>query len=293
MFSKVPRAIEQDNEAYSPLCRLQGGAEVLALLPDPATTRICLEIAEDAARAVQGCMGAAHIGSEPMSLVFSAEEIDLIQLRDRAEGTSRQRFEAVNRTFSAWRRRNPDRRSVFLDDCRGDIGRSLATECVATELVVASRHGNIDARDAFRSVIFSQHKLVLVPPAQGYDGNLLGHVVIGWRPQTHTKGALLAAKRWLAAAGRITVVCVDDTSDAQAQSSAGTLLSQLGLEANIVAIHSGKRSVGEAIVDFARAEEATCLLIGAFKHSYLLELFLGRTTRYVLSHASIPVMMKH
>lgn len=293
MFSKEPKAFERDVEVYSPLCRLHGGAEVLALLPDPATARVCLDIAEDAAQAVHGCMAAAHIGSEPMSLVFSAEEIDLIQLRDRAEGSSRQRFEQVNRTFIAWRRRRADRRTVFLDDCRGDIERCVATECVETALVVASRLGNIDARDAFRSVVFNQHKLVLVPPARGYGGNLFGHVVIGWRSQGHAEDALIAATRWLAAAGRITVVCIDDTPAGRAQSSARALLARLGLQAQIVAISSGKRSTGETIVDFARAEQATCLLIGAFKHGYFLELFFGRITRYVLEHATMPVLMKH
>jgi nucleotide-binding universal stress UspA family protein len=293
MFTREPRAFEQDAEAYSPLCRLHSGADVLALLPDPATARLCLDIAEDAAQAVHGCMAAAHIGSEPMSLIFSAEEIDLIQLRDRAEGSSRQRFEQVNRTFVAWRRRSADRRTVFLDDCRGDIQRCVATECVETELVVASRHGNIDARDAFRSVVFNQHKLVLVPPARGYGGNLLGHVVIGWRSPGHAEDALVAARRWLAAAERITVVCVNDSATGKAQGSAGAMLARLGLEAQIVSISSGKRSTGQTLVDFAREEQATCLLIGAFKHSYFLELLLGRITRYVLQHATMPVMIKH
>jgi nucleotide-binding universal stress UspA family protein len=34
-------------------------------------------------------------------------------------------------------------------------------------------------------------------------------------------------------------------------------------------------------------------LIGAFKYGYLLELLLGRITPYVLSHAPMPVMMRH
>ncbi|MGO7443021.1 universal stress protein, partial [Rhizobium ruizarguesonis] len=39
--------------------------------------------------------------------------------------------------------------------------------------------------------------------------------------------------------------------------------------------------------------KATCLLSGAFKHGYVLELLLGRVTRYLLSHATVPMMIKH
>ena len=293
MFTRDRRDADQDIESYTPLCRSHGGAEVLALLPDPVTARLCLDLAEDAAHAIHGSMAAAHIGSEPMTLVFSPEEIDLIQLRDHAEGSSRQRFEQVGRAFATWRRRRAQRRTVFLDDCRGDVARCVATECAASELVVTSRHGNADARDAFRSVVFSQHKLVLMPPARDYyQGNLFGHVVIGWRQQGHAEDTLIAAKRWLAAARRITLVCIDDT-DGKAKTSAEALLARLALQGQVLAISSNGRSIGETIVEFAKTEKATCLLIGAFKHGYLLELLFGRITRYVLSHATMPVMMKH
>jgi nucleotide-binding universal stress UspA family protein len=288
MFGREPRPADPAVQAYSPLCRMPAGADVLALLPDPATAPLCLDIAEDAARAVQGCMG-----SEPLSLILSAAEIDLIQLRDRAEGLSRRRFDQVNQAFLDWRRGSIARRTVFLDDCRGDIERSVATECIESQLVVTARHGNIDARDAFRSVVFHAHKLVLVPPPRGYGGHLLGHVVIGWRPQDNARDTIIAAKRWLAVADRVTVLCIDDTADRHYQASAVALLAQLGINAQIAAVRSGKRSVGETIVDFVRTENATCLLIGAFKHSYVLELLLGRITQHVLSHTSVPVLMKH
>lgn len=55
---------------------------------------------------------------------------------------------------------------------------------------------------------------------------------------------------------------------------------------------SDGRSVGETILDFATSAKASCLLI-AYRHSYFLELLLGRVTRYLLSHARLPLMLKH
>lgn len=268
-------------------------ADVLALLPDPATVRSCLDIAEDAARAIHGTMAAAHVGADPEKMIAAPEEIDLQMLREHDEGSPRERLERVARAFEDWKQDKPDRERLRLDDCRGDLGRCVTSECHETALIIAPCHGNIDARDAFHDVLFNEHKLVLVPPPGQYAGDLLGHVVIGWKPHEHAQRAVVAARRWLAAADRVTVLCVNDKPDGSYQFTARELLTQLGLDGDVIAISSGSRSVGETILDFAASEKATCLLIGAFKHGYFLELLLGRVTRYLLSHSTLPMMMKH
>lgn len=268
-------------------------ADVLALLPDPATTKACLDIAEDAARAIDGRMAAAHVGADPAGMIAAPEEIDLQMLRELDEGSPRERLERVERAFEEWKQARFDRKKILLDDCRGDLSGCVRRECHESGLVVVPAHGNMDARDAFYDVLFNEGKLVLVPPAGGYAGNLLSHVVIGWKPHAHARDAIVAARRWLAAAERVTALCSDDTADGRYQHTARELLSQLDLKGEIVAIGSEGRPVGEAILDFTNSAKATCLLIGAFKHGYLMELLLGRVTRYLLAHAGLPLMMKH
>jgi hypothetical protein len=268
-------------------------ADVLALLPDPATARLCLDIAEDAARAIHGTMAAAHVGADPQRMIAAAEEIDLQMLRDLDEGSPVQRLERVARAFEDWKRGKPGRDRLLLDDCRGDLNRCVTSECHETALVVAPCHGNMDARDAFHDLLFNEHKLVLTPPPGPYAGDLLGHVVVGWKPHDHAQRAVVAARRWLTAADRVTVLCVNDKPDGSCQFTARELLDQLGLDGDVVAISAEGRSVAETILDFAKSATATCLLIGAFKHGYFLELLLGRVTRHLLSHATLPLMMKH
>ncbi|UWU15664.1 universal stress protein [Rhizobium sullae] len=268
-------------------------ADVLALLPDPATARPCLDIAEDAARAIHGTMAVAHVGADPKGMIAAPEEIDLQMLRDRTEGSPRERFEQVARAFEDWKQDKPGRERLLLDDCRGDLSRCVTAETHEAALVVAPWHGNMDARDAFHDLLFHERKLVLTQPCGSYAGNLLGHVVIGWKPHDHVQDAATAARRWLAASDRVTVLCVNDKPDGSYQLTARELLDQLGLDGDVAAISSGGRSVGEAILDFAKSANATCLLIGAFKHGYFLELLLGRVTYYLLSHAPLPLMMKH
>ncbi|MGZ2488275.1 nucleotide-binding universal stress UspA family protein [Rhizobium pisi] len=238
-------------------------------------------------------MAAAHVGADPVRMIAAPEEIDLQMLRDLYEGSPAQRLERVSSAFEDWKQAKSDRERLLLDDCRGDLNRCVTSKCHEAALVVAPCHGNMDARDAFHDLLFNEHKLVLAPPPGAYRGNLLGHVVIGWKPHDHTQRAVVAARRWLAAADRVTVLCVNDKPDGSYQFTARELFDQLGLKSNVVAIDSGSRSVAEAILHFARSANATCLLIGAFKHGYFLELLLGRVTRHLLSHAALPLMMKH
>jgi len=268
-------------------------ADVVALLPDPASVHICLDIAEDAARAIGGRMGAAHVGADPEAMIAAPEEIDLQILRELNEGSPRERLERVERAFEAWKAAKPERGEIRLDDCRGDLGRCVASECHETALVIAPAHGNLDARDAFHDLLSNERKLVLAPPAGGYSGDLLRHVVIGWKPHAHARDAVVAARRWLAAAEQVTALSVNDKPDRSYQFTARELLDQLGVKADVVAISSDGGSVGEAVLDFASSAHATCLLIGAYKHGYFLELLLGRVTRYLLAHSTVPLMMKH
>ncbi|MBB4228840.1 universal stress protein [Rhizobium mongolense] len=268
-------------------------ADVLALLSDPASAQPCLDIAEDAARAIHGAMAVAHVGADPQRMIAAPEEIDLQMLRDLAEGSPHERFERVARAFEDWKQGKPSRERLLLDDCRGDLNRCVTTEAHEKALVVAPCHGNMDARDAFHALVFNEHKLVVAPSVDAYAGNLLGHVVIGWKPDDRAQGAVASARRWLAAADRLTVLCVNDKPDGSYQSTARELLDQLGLDGDVVAISSGSRSVGEAILDFAKSVNATCLLIGAFKYGYFLELLLGRVTYYLLTHSPHPLIMKH
>lgn len=290
----------RDTEALPPAAilarrvhELTRHADVIALLPDAATAWICLDIAEDAAQAINGSMAAAHVGADPERMVAAPEEIDLQLLRDMDEGSPQQRLERVISVFEGWKEANRSRSDLLLDDCRGDLGRCVTSECHESALVVTPCHGNMDARDAFHDLLFNERKLVLVPPAGRYSGHLLQHVLIGWKPHGHAQAAIVAARRWLAVAERVTVLCVNDKPDGSYQFTARELITQLGLKGDIVAIRSEDRPVAEAILDFAGSVGATCLLIGAFKHAYFLELLLGRVTRYLLSHARLPLMMKH
>lgn len=268
-------------------------ADIIVLLPDPASAQSCLDLADDAADAVQDSIAAVHIGADPLAMLVSAEEIELQMLRDLEEGSTHERFERVKRLFGEWKLGAPHRQSLVLGDCQGDLRRCVGDVCQNASLVITPYRGNLDARDVFHNVLFHEGKLVLVPPTGGYRGRLLDHVLIGWKPHDHARRTMVAARRWLLAANRVTVLCVDDKPNRHYETTAREICRQLGLDAEIVVTSSTGRSVGNTILDFGASVNATCILIGAFKHGYLLELLLGRVTYRLLSHATVPLLMSH
>ncbi|WP_028746570.1 universal stress protein [Rhizobium mesoamericanum] len=272
---------------------LTSHADIVALLPDPASAQSCLDLADDAADAVHDRIAAVHIGADPLAMLVSAEEIELQMLRDLEEGSTHERFERVKRLFDEWKLGAPHRQSLMLGDFQGDLRRCVTNVCRNASLVVTPYKGNLDARDVFHNVLFYEGKLVLVPPASGYRGRLLDHVLIGWKPHEHARRTMVAARRWLAAANRITVLCVDDMPSRHYETTAREICRHLGVDAEIVVTSSAGRSVGNTILDFGTSVNATCILIGAFKHGYLLELLLGRVTYRLLSHANVPLLMSH
>jgi nucleotide-binding universal stress UspA family protein len=50
---------------------------------------------------------------------------------------------------------------------------------------------------------------------------------------------------------------------------------------------------GRALLDATAAFRADLLVMGCYGHSRLLEFVLGGVSRYVLEHATIPVMLSH
>ncbi len=57
----------------------------------------------------------------------------------------------------------------------------------------------------------------------------------------------------------------------------------------------GRRSigVGDLLLSAASDFGADLLVMGAYGHSRIRELVLGGTTRYILQHMTIPVLMSH
>ena len=56
---------------------------------------------------------------------------------------------------------------------------------------------------------------------------------------------------------------------------------------------SGGAGIARALLGQAQDQAADLLVMGGYGHSRLREMMLGGTTRYMLEHTTVPVLLAH
>ncbi len=143
------------------------------------------------------------------------------------------------------------------------------------------------------SALFESGRPVLIAPPSS-PRSLASNVLIAWNCSTEQARATAFAMPLLRLAAHITILTVEGAT--VAGPSGAELARSLkinGIAAEPVTINPGKRSAGEETL--AKAEELGCDLIvkGAYTQSRLRQMIFGGTTRHILAHAKLPVLMAH
>ena len=146
------------------------------------------------------------------------------------------------------------------------------------------------ARRVFRAVLFGTARPVLmVPPGSQVT---FGHRVgIAWRDEKRVASAVLPALRCLASAEEVHVLA--GVREGAERPAMPRILVEHGIHAELHVLPLGRSPFGQTLLETAHRLSLDLLLMGAYAHSPLRELILGGVTRYMLTHADIPVLMRH
>jgi nucleotide-binding universal stress UspA family protein len=143
------------------------------------------------------------------------------------------------------------------------------------------------------SALFESGRPVLIaPPAS--PRSLGTNVLIAWNCSTEQARATAFAMPLLRLAERVTVLTVEGVTVAgPSGAEMARSLKLNGIAAEPITLPAGKRAAGEMIL--AKADELGCDLIvkGAYTQSRLRQMIFGGTTRHILAHAKLPVLMAH
>lgn len=153
----------------------------------------------------------------------------------------------------------------------------------------ASRDTAADRMQLQAALFDTDRPVLVVPPGPAL---LFGkRVAIAWRDDKSAVRAVLAALRALSAAQQV---------HALAGTRAGTpppalppILAEHGVPATLHVLPIGDGAFGAALLAAAHGLCADLLVMGAYTHSAWQEAILGGVTRYVLTHADLPVLMRH
>jgi nucleotide-binding universal stress UspA family protein len=146
-------------------------------------------------------------------------------------------------------------------------------------------------RQAILGALFETDRPVLVVPPDTPSAPFGRRVAIAWREDERTNRAALSALRLLSLAERVFVLA---GAPAESPLRPPEFFKEHGVAAELHILQlSRQRAFGEALLAKAHELGADMLVMGAYVHQPLVRLVLGGVTRYMLTHADIPVLMRH
>jgi nucleotide-binding universal stress UspA family protein len=133
---------------------------------------------------------------------------------------------------------------------------------------------------------------VLVVPHGHGEGEAGRRVLIAW---TRTRQASLAVRNALPILRRANSVTIltSRASRARPGEAIKAYLERHDIRAEVRVDFGDNDEVGEIVLAHAADMAADLLVMGAYGHSRLREVILGGTTKHVLTHMTIPVLMSH
>lgn len=139
---------------------------------------------------------------------------------------------------------------------------------------------------------------VLIIPCVGQISGIAHKVLIGWDGSREAARAVNDAMPFLKEAASVMVVTLcnetDDASNASADPA--TMISHLhqhGVHATGSRRKLRHESITDALLACTAEAGADLLVMGGYGHSRIREVVLGGTTREVLRHMAVPVLISH
>lgn len=147
-----------------------------------------------------------------------------------------------------------------------------------------------------RALLASGSPMLLVPPSIKQPTGKFERILVAWNSTEECMHAVRAALPFLRDAA---TVCLLDGAINELPGVAPPLLpvrdwlQRHGVTVSAVRNFPTGSRVGEALLEQAYAMHADLLVMGAWGHSRVNEWVMGGTTRYVLRHAKLPVLVAH
>jgi nucleotide-binding universal stress UspA family protein len=187
-----------------------------------------------------------------------------------------------------------DKPTASLSVTVGKEAEIVAHQARLADLIVVPHPASdreISSSEALHAVLFDSAKPVLIAPR--IAPHALGtRICLAWNGSAESASAIFAALPWLHRAQAIRVLWAEEYQRrGPFAPDLETYLAAHEITAGRTMFQPINDIVGAGLL--AAASEFGCdlLVMGAYSHSRLRQLFLGGVTRHVLEHASVPVMM--
>jgi nucleotide-binding universal stress UspA family protein len=283
---------------------------ILALLNDRRHVGAMLDRAMMVAKPQGAAIVALHVRPDPAAMMaqvdgqyFATMAASVFETIDRE---ARESAQAVLDAVTLWcsthgvaqvsRADGGDQVQLIWRDVVGQLEQIVVREGQLTDLILIGRPDKADApldEVALESALFGTGRPVLLCPiAEPASASRIA--LVAWNGSLEATRAVAAALPLLARMDRVDVVTIGQ--DGPGQISADDLANYLGahgIKASATNIVDLSAPAGKMILDHGKAIGAGLIVMGAYTHSRVRELFLGGATREALRAATVPVLMTH
>ena len=268
---------------------------ILVVLTRPETAPALL----DAAACLAARIGEARIdvlaprGSVHVNALAAEVLMDEADTLVAGRGQEQARVAALRATFDQWRAGADENASACWTEAEGNVQAIVGERGSRADIVVATRPGNGDRlmRQAFHAALFGTGRPELMMPPIWPNATMGRRVAVAWRDEKRAVSALLPALRYFGELRQIDLL-IGVRAGADSPKVPRVLLEH-GIRADLHVLPIELKPFGQTLLDEAHRLSADLLVMGAYAHSPLRELILGGVTRTMLTHADLPVLMRH
>ena len=205
-----------------------------------------------------------------------------------------ERIMALKTAFDRWTADSPDgARMAHWIEASGGAAAMIGERGSRADIIVAAQpdEGDRLARQTFNAALFGTGRPVLMVPP-GWSSTVIGRcVAIAWRDEKRAVSALIPALRYLTHPEQVHLLM--GVREGAEPPTTPRILLEHGIRAELHVLPIGSQPFGQTLLDKTQQLSADLLVMGAYAHSPLRELILGGVTRYMLTHADLPVLMRH
>jgi nucleotide-binding universal stress UspA family protein len=177
----------------------------------------------------------------------------------------------------------------------GDLEAMVTRFGRISDFVIVSRPTleSTQAQRCFDAAVFGSGRPTLVVGGELPYG-FAEHIMIAWNGSLEASRAIAGAMPLLEHAKRISILtALEHDMDDIDLAELAEVFALRGLYTPEVIFPTHGRSAGAELVEAARKQKATLIVMGAYTHSRIRQTFLGGVTKHLLSHAPVPLLMCH
>ena len=267
---------------------------ILAVINDVKNGRVTLSAALDAARHLGAHVDVLHVRPDPVtSLPMIGEAMsgnmaeEMMAVAEREAAARAKELHAVFADFAG------DIAMDWIEDS-GVEGQVLAVRACRADMTVLGRptaENEAAALMTLNAALMQSGRPVLVAPTAGPLS--FKHVAVFWNGSPEATRAVTAALPFLKAAGKVTVLRVEEEEWFAPTEDLEAFCSHHGISIGVVKVTPRAGGTGAALLAAVTEAGADMMVMGAYTRSKLRQLILGSVTGHIVQNARLPVLLCH